>query len=312
MRDEKRSAIAGLVGLCLLVGTGLFTGTASADPGVEREIVDVTRRLELAPQDATLLIRRADLRRRVERFDEALADLALAEATADDTSRVYLVRARIHVDRGEESRALRLLEAALPSMRSGEQAEAYAVIARIHEEDGHVIEAVDAYDASLALRDDVALYLSRGRLLVYAGRFDDAVSGYEAGVQALAGAAILRAELVELHLALGAPERALIHADALVDAARAKARFRVMRARVYEAEGRTALARSEREAALVDAERVLARRNSALARLERARALLALGREAEALDDLRRVVRRAPALSEARSLLHRVETGGAR
>ncbi len=297
----------------LAVALGVSSAeVAWADPGVEREITNLTRRLEVAPGDAALLVRRADLRRRVERYDEALADLALAEATADDTSRVYLVRARVHVDRGEERQALSLLEAALTTMSTGAQAEAHALIASIHEEAGRLAEAVDAYDASLALRDDVALYLARGRVLVYAGRFEDAVLGYEAGVHALAGPAILRAELVELHLALGDPARALVHADALVSAARATARFRVMRARVYEAQGRTALARAEREAALLDAERVLERRGSALARLERARALHSLGRDDEAVADLRRVIRRAPALTEAHALLHRLETGGAR
>ncbi len=303
--------LPGLAALCL-VGASAISTTAAADPGIEREIEALSQRLEVAPQDASLLLRRADLLRRAARYDEALDDLALAEATAEDTSKVYLVRARIDVDLGHEAHALRLLESALSSMNDADRAEANAIVARIHEEAGRVDEAVEAYDASLALRDDVGLYLARGRLQVFAGRFEDAISGYEAGVQILAGPAILRAELIELHLALHQPERALVHADALVGQARATARFRVMRARVYEAQGRADLARAEREAALADAERVLARRGSALARLERARALLALGREAEARSDLRRVVRRAPALSEARTLLHLVETGGAR
>jgi tetratricopeptide (TPR) repeat protein len=306
-----RATWAGLIA-GLVLGAGFVRPTpAAADPGIEEEIEELSESLARSPRDTRLLLFRADLYRRNEQWDEALADLSMIDVMGGDP-RTHLVRARIRLDQGDEASALRWLESSAPSMPRMARAEAYALMAEIHEEAGRVDEAIHAYDTSLASHDEVGVYLSRGRLLVFAGRFEEAISGYETGVQILAGPAILRAELVELLLALGEHTRALVHADALVAAARATSRFRVMRARIYEAQGEHERALAEREAALADAERVLSRRNSALARLERARALLALGRDAEALDDLRRVVRRAPILAEARSLLHRVETGGGR
>jgi len=296
----------------LAIGLLLSSATAFADPGVEREISELTTRLEAAPHDARLLVRRADLRRRVARYDEAMADLALAEVTGSSPAKVYLVRARILVDRGDEDGALSLLEGALDSMPARDRAEAFALLAGIHQEAGRLIDAVHSYDAALSLRDDVELYLSRGRLLIFAGRAHEAIAGYEAGVVALGGAVVLRVELIELLVAGGAHDRALTHASALVASSRAPSRFLLLRALAHEGLGDAARAREDRLAALADAERVLARRGSAMARLARARALLALGRTDEARADLERVVRRAPQLDEARVLLHRVSVGGAR
>jgi tetratricopeptide (TPR) repeat protein len=298
--------------VALITGFFALSGVALADPGVEREIATVSAALRAAPQDATLLVQRADLQRRVGRFEQALSDLALAEAMTEDLGPVYLVRARVLRDRGEEASALRLLESSLDHTSSAARAEAYGMVADIHEEAGRVDEAILAYDASLSLRDDVTLYLARGRLLAFSGRLDEAIAGYETGVDALAGAAVLRAQLATLLIAANELERALGHADALVAQAQAKSQWLLLRARVHEAMRRADLAARDRRAALTDAERVLSRRGSATARLARARALIALGRVDEAVVDLGHVVRRAPQLAEARVLLHRYAAGGAR
>lgn len=285
---------------------------AAADPGVERELRDVSDRLARTPGAAALLLRRADLLRRLGRFDAALGDLDVAEATGADRGPVDLGRAFTFADAGDGARAVRLLEGSLSLMDPGAQRSAYALLATLHERFDRIDDAVLAYDRALELRPDVQLYLSRGRLLTGVGRGAAAIEGLEEGVLALGGPAVLRRELITLYLAGHRPEPAIDHAAVLVASARAKSPWLLLRAEAYEQAGDHRRATVDREAALVDAERVLLRRASATALLARAQALHALGRDGEARSDLQQVVRRAPRNRQARALLHALGEGGAR
>ncbi len=294
--------------LALLIWT---PRSAAADPGVERELRELTDRLAVTPADPRLLLARAELSGRLGRFDDAQADLDLAEVSGGDRGRVDLVRAVTLAAAGRDDRAVRLLEGSVALMAPRDRARAYALLATLHERFDRVDDAVLAYDRALELRPDVQLHLSRGRLLRGVGRITEAIAGLEEGVIALGGAAVLRAQLIELYLASRAPHDAIAHVDVLLASARAKSRWLLLRGQAYDQAGDPRRARADREAALADADRVLARRGSATARLARARALHALGRDAEARADLERVVRRAPRNREARALLHQLRQGGA-
>jgi hypothetical protein len=99
------------------------------------------------------------------------------------------------------------------------------------------------------------------------------------------------------------PDRALVHVDALIAASRVASRWRVLRAELLDETGRASEATAERRRALLEAERLVARRGAPIAFLERGRARLALGDRRGAREDLDRALRRAPQLVEARRLL---------
>ncbi|RLB56699.1 MAG: hypothetical protein DRJ42_02625 [Deltaproteobacteria bacterium] len=312
MRWHFIPATALLPAAAILALLAWMPGSAAADPGVERELRELTDRLAVTPADPRLLLARAELSGRLGRFDDAQADLDLAEVSGGDRGRVDLLRAVTFADAGRFEQAVRLLEGSVTLMAPRDRASAYALLATLHERFDRIDDAVLAYDRALELRPDVQLHLSRGRLLRGVGRVTEAIAGLEEGVIALAGAAVLRAQLIEIYLAAGMPRGAIGHAGVLITSARAKSRWLLLRGQAYDLAGDPRRARIDREAALADAERVLSRRGSATARLARARALSALGRDAEARADLERVVRRAPRNREARALLHALRQGGAR
>jgi len=312
MPFSRPSRLVLLVALALVSAASAVPLGAEADPGLERERREVTDRLAVSPSDPALLFARAELSRRLGRFDDARADLDLAEVSGGDRGHIALLRGATLADAGSDEAAVRLLEGAVALMTPHDQGGAYTLLAALHESLDRADDAVLAYDRAVELQPTVQLLLSRGRLLEGLRRMPEAIDGLEEGVIALGGPAVLRAALVELYLATNDPRRAMQHADALIVSARAKSRWLVLRARAHELAGDARRARADREAALVDAERVLARRASATARLARARALHALGRDLEARQDLERVVRRAPRNREARALLHLLGEGGGR
>jgi tetratricopeptide (TPR) repeat protein len=179
--------------------------------------------------------------------------------------------------------------------------------------EARVDDAVRAYDEALDARGDVQIYVERAALLERNGRADEAVEGLLAGVHELAGAVVLREELVRLLSATGRRGDALEHANMLVRDADVPARALLLRAGVLDALGRAREARADRERALSEAEAMVARRPSARAVYLRGAALLSLGRIDEARRDLAVAVRRAPHMTEAREALARAErTGGRR
>jgi tetratricopeptide (TPR) repeat protein len=119
------------------------------------------------------------------------------------------------------------------------------------------------------------------------------MDGYRAGVLATR-AAVLRMEIVRVERARGRYDAALSEVDALLAAQDGRARLLSLRGAILAQAGRSREARASYEAALADAERMVARRPVALALLARAEARLGLGQRDAAVADLEAAVALAP------------------
>lgn len=289
-------------------------GRALGDPPVRDDLRAIDARIRRDPTDVGALVARSELFLRDGRPGEALADLRLAAAMSPGDPRIALQRAVVFeaLDRPDE--ALAELEAYLEAARAP-SADALALRARVLVQLDRPEDAVLEYDASLALRADVDLYLERGRILTALGRLEEAARGYAEGLVATGGAASLRVVAIELHLRIGRAELALRWIDEVLARAPARARWLLLRARALEALGREGEARAARDEALAEIDGRLRRRPTPALRVERGEALLALGRARDALGEAIRARAIAPRLGAAIELelrARRATEGGAR
>lgn len=284
-----------------------------ADPPLTEDLEEVGERILLAPGDIALLIERSELYIQEARPEEALVDLRVAAAIAPGHPRISAQRAVVLHSMGRDDEALAEIEVAIAT-GSAQLAADLALRARILATLGRDEDAIAEYDASLAIHEDVELYLERGRLLERAGRLDEAARGYTEGLRALGGAVILRVAAIELDLRTSRADRALARIDEVLARVPAPARWLLLRARALEGLGRSAEAHDARRAALADVDRRLVRRPSAALRVMRGQALLALGRANEALEESQRAHALAPTLGDALDLelSARRAIGGAR
>lgn len=282
------------------------TGTALAHDPPNEEIEEVTELLLAAPSDVELLQTRADLWLREGRPEEAAVDLTLARALRQNDPTTALLSAEVWRLRGRLGEA----EAELDPVVERGSLEARMARARVREDAGRLSDALLDYEEAMTIRPTITVALGQGRVLRALGRQRDAAAFYARAAVELGGAVVLVTSRIETLRGLGEHEDALRALQPLLDRARAKGRWLLLRAEILRDAGRDAEARSANEEALAEAERLFARRHSIAARLERARALLAVGRGAEARVELRRVAAASPHLAaDANALLR---TGGAR
>jgi tetratricopeptide (TPR) repeat protein len=282
-----------------------LTNTVRAHPGPHHDIERLTKFLAKEPDRVDLLIDRA----RAYRFDgqpaQALADLDRVERLGGDASMIALERGLALVDLRRDSEA----EIALNKHLRGPhpKAQAYAVRAALRERDGRRDEAIRDYGAALALAADVEWYLQRGRLQVSLDRSNDAAAGYREGLARCGGAVAIRLELLELEIS----RRHFDAATRLIDEALAQADIKtdwyLRRAEVQVAADNAAAAARDRERALAEADRAVARRPTALRLVARAKVYVAMKDYPKATADLKVALRKAPTLVEAADLLKTID-----
>nr|MDQ3034144.1 hypothetical protein [Myxococcota bacterium] len=217
-----------LIGPFLLAAT-LVPAGASADRPLTEDLEEVGERIRLAPGEISLLIERSDLFLQEARPEDALVDLHVAAALAPDDPRIGAQRAVVLHAMSRHDEALAEIDAALARVHAPSFPD-LALRARILSALGRPEDAIDEYGAALALRDDVELYLERGRLLERLGRADEAAHGYDEGMRALGGAVILRVAAIELDLRTAHADRALARIDEVLARAPARARWLLLRA----------------------------------------------------------------------------------
>ncbi|MEQ9495472.1 MAG: tetratricopeptide repeat protein [Deltaproteobacteria bacterium] len=253
--------------------------------------------------NASTLFERAESYRNLRRIDDALVALELVEALHPDETRVWLERGRLEQDRGQHAAAVAAFTKYLE--RDGRDVHGARLLrARSRVALGEVGAAMADYAGAVDAAPGVDAFYEGGRLLVNAGRRDEAAAWLARGVEAT-GSDLLVAELARVE---PDPARAKSLIDARLRSARVKTRWLLLRA---EVQSDASAAAADRRAAVEEAERLVARRPTPLALTERATAYVAVGRRTDAVADLRRALRRAPSFTRAQALLERIE-GGAR
>jgi tetratricopeptide (TPR) repeat protein len=275
-----------------------------------------------------------DRPRPILRIDERLARAAETHLSVRRQARLFLRRARFSRQNGTPATALADLERALDlgarsRLMSYEHGLTLAMLehdaealreldrflatgppnaialdarARIHERAGDLDLALSDYSASLRLRDDADIYLARGRVLRSLHRCDDAVDGYRTALARIGSAELLEKALVSALSDCGKHDAALAAVDSHLRSGRDTTDWLLLRGDVLEAAGDFVSARAARERALANAERVLARKKTAILYYERARAHVALGHVQDARADLERVLGAAATFQPALEL----------
>lgn len=258
------------------------TVPAMAHPGPHHEIDRATRRLEQSPNRPDLLVLRAEWKRLAGDLKGAFLDLEAARALDPTCPGLALQRGLTLAELGADSEALAELTRCVAI--KGPNAIAFATRAQVHARRGELDAAIDDLTRAIELRPDPQYFLDRGELLERLSRLDEAAAGYREGI-ATTSASVLAERLVRLELRRRCFDSALRCIDAASRPARVRTRWLVLRAEVLTAMGHADAAHTALQSALVEAERALVRRPTAVNLRERATVYRALGRTHEATAD---------------------------
>jgi tetratricopeptide (TPR) repeat protein len=256
------------------VATLAAVGPSLAHPEVDRQISDLTRRMERDGASAELYLRRAELHRVHRDRKAALADLSRARKADPGLAIVDYFVARIELESGKLKPAAKHIERFL-----GEQpahAGGLTIRARIAMEQGRTADAIRdfsrAIDGSHDARPDPALYLERARAQATLGgdAIAAAIEGLDQGAARLGRPITLLQYAIELELERGNHEGAIDRIDRLAANAARQEGWHLRRAEIYEDAGRPEEARRQFEAALAAVDRLpeSRRRSRAMQRLQ--------------------------------------------
>jgi tetratricopeptide (TPR) repeat protein len=197
------------------------------------------------PANATLYVRRGSLHALDESWSEALADFESARRADPGLSHVDFLVAKACVELEQNERAIGLLDSFLG--RDPEHADGYLVRARAKVALRRTNAAVIDYTRAIALFERPAPnhYLERARVLVDAGRTDNALEGLRQGVADLGPLASLVELAVHEEQERGRYDEALRWADQLSPTVRRSPRWHAMAGDLARDAGQTARAESE-------------------------------------------------------------------
>jgi len=281
-----------------------LTTAARAHEGLDSDIQESSEAIRQHPDEFEHRLRRGHLLRLAGQLEGSLHDLEHARALAPHEPRVLLQTGITLTALGRFERAEQALTASLD--HGGRWARTYAELAKVRVKRGAKAAAVAAYRESLKLKPDVDVYLSFGELYESLGRSAEAREVYRAGLTQTR-AEILSLALIRLELASGHPEAALTLIDAALSSAPIKTSWLLRRAQVLEASGEPRLARTTRQAALVEAHRVAREHGSSMAYTQRAQVYLELGSHAAARRDVARALSLSPRYPAALELSEKLE-----
>ena len=234
-----------------------------AHPGLSKEVDALTEKLREAPRDVDLRLKRAAVYRRLEHYDDALADVRAVLRTEPDNADARLERALVRVAQGRTKAALADLDAVLASDEP--PSVAWAARARLHAAAKRWEPARHDYDRALEQRAHPDYFLERGRVDEAREAWDDAAAGYREGMER-SGAIVLRIALVEAERKRGDTKAALTEVDALLEQVPNRVDWVLLRADILAESGRSEAATVERLRALALAHAAVARRPTEVSR----------------------------------------------
>lgn len=260
--DRTLAMVAALV----LVGSPVLAHDSPA-----ARIRAIGLELEFDPENAALLLERAGLLRRLEKLEQALADVDLAAGIrgAGDPD-VLHERGLVLLDAGRAAEA----EAALTALfaRRPPGARLFEARARSREAQGKLGPAVRDYSEAVSRAPNPESVLALGRCWERLGELERSVAVYRRGLKSLGGAVVVRLALVDALVRLGRFDRALAQVDQVLAVVPAKAGWRIRRGEVLVAAGRPSQAHAEYQKALAEITERLARRPTKLLEDQRKKA----------------------------------------
>ena len=298
-----------LLALCvfaLVLSSMGFFQLANAHPGFDPEIAELTEDLTKDPDSVELLIRRGKVYRSYGKFSESLQDLEQAWQLDREDRTVALQRGLTLSAMGRNQDAEAALDYFLQEEVGQERAIALAERAAIRARTGRPELAIEDYTEILGIQQTGQLYRMRGKLQESLGRLEEAAVGYQEGIAKLGDSVLLKKSLIEIRIAQGKYDQALVLIDEQITRAQAKIPWSLQRAAVLGQMGQDDAARKTYEQALSEANRIVGKRPTALHLLNRAKVLNAMGQRDEAIRDLQEALQKSPRFAAAKNLLQQL------
>ena len=307
---EKRSDF-GLTSFCvtsfslviLLIVALSFAPHVKGHEGMDPTIRKLTEQLEKEPNRIDLWITRGQVYRSYGKFEESLQDLEKAWILDQGNKKVDLERSLTLSAMRRDLEAEAVLNHLLQQELGGLNVIALAERGVIRERTGRPELAIEDYTALLGLQPVGELYLRRSKLLESLGRYEEAASGYEEGLNRLGESILLKKGLLELWVAQGKFNEALELIDDQILRSSVKTQWYLERARVLDQMGQSGDARKTYEQALSEANQALQKRHTSIHLIARAKVLFAMGNRKEAMADLNEALEQTPKYGEAQRLI---------
>ena len=223
----------GILG-CLLSSS--FPGAGWAHGPQHEQILEIDALISRQSDNAELLLRRADLYRLDGDGDRALADLDAAEKLSPSLDTISWVRARVFLSRAQPAAALPHLDRWLEIHPRHEGALAARALARDQTDDppGAVEDYSRAINATPTPNPDLFLARARAQRRIGPEFLRDALRGLDEGIARTGSVVVLQMEAMDVEMALGRTEEALVRLDSMLQRAARKESWYARRAELLE------------------------------------------------------------------------------
>jgi predicted Zn-dependent protease len=226
--------------------------TSFSHGDLHEQIDALTRQIAEHPDNATLLLKRADLHRIHGEPAEALKDLDRASKIDPTLRTVDLVRGKVLLDSNQPALAQVALDRFLAQVTN--HVDGLVTRARVRIKLGENAKAIDDFSKAISNspRPDPQLYLDRASLFrsMNPPRLDEAVRGLNEGIEKLGPLVTLELPAIELEVLQNKYDAALQRLDRLAASASRKETWLVRRAEILTKAGRFGEARETFAAAL--------------------------------------------------------------
>lgn len=307
--SRYRSLVLGIA--CFILAGECFLGFIQpvyAHSGLDPEIEKITEKLAKNPDSVDLLVRRGQIYRSNGKFIESLQDLERAWLLDRENQTVLLQRALTLSALGRNKDAEDALDYFLQDKLNPKRVFALAERAHIRMQTGRSELAIADLTSAIQLAPTVEMFLMRGQLQESLGKLEAAAAGYHEGLAKLDDAIVLKKGLIRVQIAQKHYREALGLINEEVARASVKTPWYLQRAKILALMGQPDATRLAYEQALSEANRVLAKRQTAMQLLARAEVLNAMGQRENAIRDLQKALKKSPHFVEANNLLKKLES----
>jgi tetratricopeptide (TPR) repeat protein len=259
-------------GVCRFFCAVLLTFISSftyAHGDLDNQIVALSRQIKLTPDDAKLHLKRAELHRQHENWQEALSDYTRALARDTNISGAYLGRANVRMAMGEPVNALREINQFLEIHPA--HIDAHLLLARVHTEMGEHAAAAAEYDwvTNHAERPQPEYFLEHANSLNAAGKPLEAIKSLDAAMARLGPLISLAMPAIELERRSERWDAAIERVDSILANTARKETWYALRAEIQRDAKRhdAALADAKKSEAAIQALPINLRNNKAMREL---------------------------------------------
>jgi tetratricopeptide (TPR) repeat protein len=265
LRDPRRLAHATVVAVAVL----LAPAPVLAHGAFDARVAALSARIKEQPS-ADRYLERSVLYRGNGDLAAALADLEQAERLDPTRTDLGLHRGRLALDAGRPKEAVAPLQALLAETPNHPEANlalarALAELGQSRDAAAHYTRAIEAAPVAIPSH-----YLERADVLLVSGEPQVALNGLDEGLSRLGPVVALASRAIEIELAQGRVDAALVRLDRLASRASRQETWLARRAEILEDSGRRAEARAAYAEVLSEIDRLPARRRAtpAMAQLE--------------------------------------------